>query len=404
MAAAGYCMPLLCFFKRSGPTRSKRDSDTPGDTPSTPSGSKYVQGTQRACDAGNPAPQQQRSVSTTNTQSLPTAGTNEAPGVLKLPCLKLGSLLGEPPCTTGASVPTSTSPSCTPLETLQHEVQSQLPWAAVIVLSVDWQPENAGPAAARRPQACRCETAWVSQAFRALFRVDDMHAGDAFINRLLSLHHGARTLFEQVVHSTRRQPADAAPAPVHSIELGGPHNLSMALQHLTLTLTPTGHSPPDAPVPALVIELAFQDAIKPLLQSSVRAGQCSDRLGEIAHMFSADGHTCLYQNVGSQAYMGHIWTGLEAHLGLSALSCASVQQQAVAASGDVVIHISSHQHRGAATASSATAAPQAPHATATSSAAATWLQRLFALDLVSLEQMMAATSRGEVWRWVASRG
>ena len=399
MPANGSCMPLFCLFKRPGQAKSGHNGD------STTSGSKCVQGTQRACDAGKSAPQLRGSVSTTSSTNNQSVGCDGATGeghpaattqsVLKLPCLKVGSLLGEPACTTGASVPTST---CTRLETLQRELQSQLPWAAVIVLSVDWQPANTGPAAARRLQACRCETVWVSQAFRALFRVDDLHAGDAFIDRLLSLHHGARTLFEQVVHSTRRLPADAGPAPVHSIELGGPHNLAMALQPLTLTLTPTGHSPPDAPVPALVIELAFRDAIKPLFQSSARAGQCSDRLGEIAHMFSADGHTCLYQNAGSQAYMGHIWTGLEAHLGLSALSCASVQQQAVDVGGNVVIHISGHQHRGAVTASSATAAP---HATA-AAAATNWLQRLFALDLVSLEQMMATTSRGEVWRWVAS--
>ena len=218
----------------------------------------------------------------------------------------------------------------------------------------------------------------------------DTDAGDAFIHRLLALHHGAKAFFEHQVHGAiwHARRTGTVPASAQSIDLGGPHGLTMSTQPLII---PGGPSEGELGV-VLVIELAFKDAALPLLHNRMRADWCSHGPGEITHMLSADGCTVLHQNKASQVYMGHIWTGLEALLGVSTGhvggGSSSGLQQGAAAAADVV-HISGHHHRGATT-SSATAPPRA--------ATTNWLQRLFALDVVSLEQMMVTTSQGKVWR------
>ena len=326
--------------------------------------------------------------------------------LLGLPCLQ--SAACEPG--TQASInprPSGARPSdpAYNVEQLQQQLHRHLPWAAVIIMSL--QPEggrggpsttlsaSAAPAPAQLGGSAEASTVCFTPAFTAHFRVADTDAGDAFIHRLLALHHGAKAFFEHQVHGAiwHARRTGTVPASAQSIDLGGPHGLTMSTQPLII---PGGPSEGELGV-VLVIELAFKDAALPLLHNRMRADWCSHGPGEITHMLSADGCTVLHQNKASQVYMGHIWTGLEALLGVSTGhvggGSSSGLQQGAAAAADVV-HISSLRW---APTSSTTASPHA--ATASPHAAATnWLQRLFALDVVSLEQMMATTSQGEVWR------
>ena len=113
---------------------------------------------------------------------------------------------------------------------------------------------------------------------QALFRVPDTDACDHFISRLISLHQGARDFFARMVHGLHaRQRHDTgttcagttppAPSAAQSLDLGGPHGLTLSAQPL---LTVSG-SAADPAVPALLVELAFRDAALPLLSSMVRA-------------------------------------------------------------------------------------------------------------------------------------
>ena len=255
--------------------------------------------------------------------------------------------------------------------------------------------------------ACRHEaaTACVSPAFLALFRVHTLSACDAFLWHLLSLHRGARAFFahqaQLALKHARRAAAGAVLAPRESIELGGQHSLTLSAQPLVLL----GNAPGQL-VPALLIGLAFRDAARMLLCSVERAERCSQGLDEIAHMFSMDGRTVLYQNVASQDYLGiRCWTGLEALMGAAPLHDCSfnagvggiefnrlLQQQPADADddGDDEVYIAGYRYRSQR---GVWSAPASSCATVTN-----LLQQLFVLDGGSLEQMIAVTSQGGVWR------
>ena len=257
--------------------------------------------------------------------------------------------------------------------------------------------------------ACRHEaaTACVSPAFQALFRVHTLSACDAFLWHLLSLHRGARAFFahqaQLALKHARRAAAGAVLAPRESIELGGQHSLTLSAQPLVLM----GNAPEQL-VPALLIGLAFRDAARMLLCSVERAERCSQGLDEIAHMFSIDGRTVLYQNVASQEYLGiRCWTGLEALMGAAPFNdCSNAgvsgvggvggvesllqQQPTDADDADDEVYIAGYRYRSQRGAWSAPASASAT--------VANFLQQLFVLDGGSLEQMMAVTSQGCVWR------
>ena len=114
-------------------------------------------------------------------------------------------------------------------------------------------------------------------------------------------------------------------------------------------------------------------------------------------MFSADGLTVLYQNPASQAYLGPVWTGLEAHLGLDKHS--AMGGGFGAGGGSPRRPRLRQQQEGRRMPGVRRRAPLC--AAAAHDASPNWLQRLFSLDMGSLERMMATTSCGKVWRWVA---
>ena len=232
--------------------------------------------------------------------------------------------------------------------------------------------------------ACRllqAATACVSPAFQALFRVHSLPACDAFMGQLLALHQAANTFFVHqgqcaIRHASRCSAAAAAAAAVpalvmKSIELGGPHGLTLSVQPIVLT-----GSSPEQLMPALLTELTIRDAARPLLCRLERADRCTQGLDEIAHMFTADGCTVLYQNAASQAYLGHL-AGVEDLIGARG-SVASARGIGGGRSGLLQL--------------------QQPADATPMVAPTSWLHQLFALDVDSLEQMVAVTSQGGVWR------
>ena len=200
------------------------------------------------------------------------------------------------------------------------------------------------------------------------------------MGQLLALHQAAHAFFVHqgqcaVQHASKcaaAAAADAVPALImKSIELGGPHGLTLSVQPIVLM-----GSSPEQLMPALLIELTIRDAARPLLCRLERADRCTQGLDEIAHMFTADGCTVLYQNAASQAYLGHL-AGVEDLMGAGAPVASA---------------------RGIGGGHSSLLQLQQPADAAPMGTPTNWLHQLFVLDMGSLEQIMAVTSQGGVWR------
>ena len=336
--------------------------------------------------------------------------------LLRLPCLGKPGIRGLFDSSRCAPPPAPT------VELLQHELAAHLPWAATVVLTlacssrgssttagagVYSDPSNHSKKSSTNGSRCSCEAScvFVSEAFQALFQVRGTDTCDAFIERLLHLHPGAQAFFTQQVQDALRHSrcgASVSPGAVQSIELGGPHGLALSVQPLTLATSSHGSSH-QIPSLALILELAFRNtATSPLLRSTVRADRCSHGQGELCHMFSMAGGAVLHQSPASQAYLGLAWTGLEQYLGLPSRAIGSSggggggegggrigagggggsTSQQIGADDDIEVHMSGHRRRGAQMDTSTN-----------------WLHKLFVLDMGSLEQMMAETARGRVWRY-----
>ena len=183
-----------------------------------------------------------------------------------------------------------------------------------------------------------------------------------------------------------------------SIELGGPHGLTLSVQPIVLM-----GSSPEQLMPALLIELTIRDATRPLLCSAERADRCTQGLDEISHMFTADGRTVLYQNAASQAYLGHV-AGMEDLIGARgpvAMACDrhnSLLQHQPAGDDDEARLAGCYSHQDVDEARYSHQGALAPAPVPTCSQPTSWLHQLFVLDAGSLEQMMAVTSLGGVWR------
>ena len=301
-----------------------------------------------------------------------------------------------PPPPPSAAIPSSASsitvPSNSPktpctIPELQLLLDKNRPWASVLVVALRHMESSQilRPPPALTAYGYEPSTLYISQAFQAVFRVSDPDAADAFLDRLLALHQGAQAFFAQQVHAvlnhTSRSPAGAAaPVTKQSMQLGGPYGMSMSAQPLVIITSNEQHRSPKL-MPALLIELDFRDAATPLMHSSVRADRCIHEVGEMAHMFTADGRTVLYQSPASELYMGYRFPDLETYLGLSSYGMQQQQRQGGPSADD---HGQGRE---------ATAAAAAIHSSDTS-----WLQKLFALDMRSLKQMMTTTSEGGVWR------
>ena len=204
-------------------------------------------------------------------------------------------------------------------------------------------------------------TLCVSQVFEALFRAHGITACDTFVEQLLSLH-GARTFFTCQVSDALSHTYTGSPAAIHSTQLGGPRGLTMFTLPFTAILGPSAL----AHIPALFIELTFNDPTVPLMRL-VRSMQMTNApsLEKIVTMFTMDGRV-LEQNLGSEAYMGavSIWAGLQEALREETGTAATAgycRSGSVPGSGN-------------------------------------WLQKLFALDPGSLEAMMAVVKQGWEWR------